>query len=59
MATKSKKKSSAYRLINEETGTHYVVRYGRETYDKMKDKTVKKFDKKKQAHANFKVKKIK
>ena len=59
MATKSKKKSAAYRLINEETGTHYIVRMGRESYDKMKDKLVSKYDRKTHMHAKFKVKKVK
>jgi len=59
MATKksSKKKSAAYRLINKETGTHYVIRYGREGYDKMREKKVKKYDPKTQKHELFEVRK--
>ncbi|MBL8015204.1 MAG: hypothetical protein JNK26_03385 [Candidatus Doudnabacteria bacterium] len=55
----TKKKSAAYRLYNEETGTHYVIRLGREGFDKLKDKQVKRFDYKLKTHAKFKLKKIK
>lgn len=62
MAKKSsKKKSAAYRLINPKTGTHYVVRLGRTSFDKLKDKKVNKFDYKlgkTGAHAEFVLKKI-
>lgn len=54
----SKKKSAAYRLINEETGTHYVIRLGRSGYDKLREKVLTKFDPKLRKHvAAFKVKK--
>jgi len=53
----SKKRSNAYRLINKQTGTHYVVRLGREAYDKLREKTIRKYDKKLRAHADFEVKK--
>lgn len=57
MAGKSKKKSAAYKLINEQTGTHYIIRLGRDGFDKLKDKTIRKHDPKLKAHGNFKVKK--
>lgn len=60
MAKKSgKKKSAAYRLYHKETGHHYVVRLGREGFDKMKDKKVKKFNPRLKTHVEYEVKKIK
>jgi ribosomal protein L33 len=59
MAKKSSKKSLAYRLINEETGSHYVVRLGREGFDKLKERSISKFDPKLGKHAKFKVRKLK
>lgn len=55
----TKKKSNAYRVYNEKTGTHYVIRLGREGFDKLKEKPIRKFDQKIKAHADFKIKKIK
>jgi hypothetical protein len=54
-----KRKSAAYRLVNEETGHHYVIRLGREGYDKLRDKEVIKFNPKLKKHAPYKVRKIK
>lgn len=59
MAKSSKKKSLAYRLHHEGTGHHYVVRLGREGYDKLKDKLIKKFNPKLKKHVEYKVKKTK
>lgn len=57
--SKTKKKSSAYRLIHEETGHHYVIRLGREGYDKLKDQEVTKYNPKLKVHAKYKVRKVK
>jgi|GEM_PF-6495700 len=59
MATKGKKKSAAYRLIHEETGHHYVIRLGREGFDKMKDKKVRKYHPRLKQHVEYKLRKIK
>lgn len=55
----SKKKSAAYRLVHEATGHHYIVRLGRDGHDKLKDKTVRKYNPKLKAHVEYKVKKVK
>ena len=52
-----KKRSMAYRLVHEETGHHYVLRLGREGYDKMREKKVKKFNPVLRTHALYIVKK--
>ncbi len=56
---KSKKKSAAYRLVNEETGYQYIARLGREAYDKLKDKKIRKYVPKLRKHADFVVRKVK
>lgn len=58
--TKGKKrKSLAYRLYHPDTGHHYVVRLGRTSYDKVKDKKIKKFNPTLGEHVEYEVRKIK
>ncbi len=61
MATKksTKKRSSAFRLVHEETGHHYILRLGREGYDKLKDKKIKKFHPKLKTHVDYVIKRLK
>jgi hypothetical protein len=60
MAKKSsKKRSAAYRLTHKDSGHHYVIRLGREGFDKLKDKKVKRFNPKLQQHVEYELKKIK
>jgi ribosomal protein L33 len=55
----AKRKSLAYRLLHTETGHHYVVRLGRTSYDKLKDKKVKKFNPVVKKHVLYEIRKIK
>lgn len=59
MASKRKSKRTVYRLVSKDTGEHYTVRLSREAYDKMADKKVNKFSKKKRKHVPFDLKKVK
>jgi hypothetical protein len=60
MAGAKKKKQNVYRFYNSETGEHYTVRLGKEAYDKLNDKPIRKFSKKLKKHAIFKLtKKVK
>lgn len=56
----AKAKTNVYRLYNKETGEHYTLRMSREAYDKLAEKKVKKYSKKKQKHIEFEItKKVK
>lgn len=49
----TKKRSLAYWLIHKATGHHYVVRLGREAYDKLKDKTVRRYNPVERKHVEY------
>lgn len=60
MAATKKKKQNVYRFYNSETGEHYTIRLGKEAYDKLADKPIKKYSKKLKKHTDFKLtKKVK
>lgn len=60
MAGAKKKKQNVYRFYNGETGEHYTIRLSKEAYEKLADKPIKKFSKKKNQHVDFKlIKKVK
>lgn len=60
MAGAKKKKQNVYRFYNAETGEHYTIRLGKEAYEKLADKPIKKFSKKLKKHTDFKItKKVK
>lgn len=55
-----KKKQNVFRLYNSETGEHYTVRLSKEAFEKLNDKTVKKYSPKSKKHIEFKLtKKVK
>ena len=58
MAAKKKSKRTVYRLFNKETGEHYTVRLSREAYEKLADKKVNKYSKKRKKHIPFDLKKV-
>ena len=60
MAAAKKKKQSAFRFYNSETGEHYTVRLSKNAVDQLGDKVIKKYSKKLKKHADFKlIKKVK
>lgn len=60
MSASKKKKQNVYRFYNNETGEHYTIRFGKEAFDKLVDKPIRKFSKKLRKHIEFKlIKKVK
>lgn len=55
MAGKKKTKRNTYQLYSAEGKDHYTVRLSKEAYDKLADKTLKKFSKKLRKHTDFKL----
>jgi hypothetical protein len=53
----SKKKTLAYWLIHKETGHHYVLRLGREAYDKLKDEKIKRYNPVLKGHVEYVIRK--
>lgn len=55
-----KKKQNVFRLYNSETGEHYTVRLSKEAFEKLNDKSIKKYSPKQKKHIDFKLtKKVK
>lgn len=60
MAATKKKKQNVYRFYNNETGEHYTIRLGKDAYDKLADKPIRKYSRKLKKHVEFKLtKKVK